>query len=252
METLIVISNLLLVLFTGTYVVLTYMLLRQTVAANRTSQQALEKQFRIQTSPSVYCSVARDEERITVTVYNPGTTPLYDVDVHYVALYTIDDIDIPTFIIKHVRPQYRNSPLRANDEGFFGVRGYAIYPVFPQSRKVSFPSQAPKDSGFIYVLLQLRDMLGVHYSQLYSFAHDEESNVYHLISLEPNVAAPAPRVTIDFKEDGQDAFKTLTGEPLPSHVTHENFASQLLSAISEGYIEGPIVFWEDRGDWANL
>ncbi len=251
LETLVAISNLLLVLFTGVYVFLTYMLLRQTVAANKTSQEAIEKQFRIQTSPSFYCSVTKGDEWIAVTIYNPGAMPLYDVDVLYVALYNTDDIDVPTFVIRHVRQKYRNSPLRADAHGFFGVRGYAMYPVFPQSRKVSFSSRVPKDSDFIYVLLQLRDVLGIHYSQLYSFAYDGASSLYRLISLDPSVVTPAPRVKIEIKDERTE-LKTVTGEPLPPHVAGEDFASQLSRAISEGWIEGPIVFWEDRGEWANL
>jgi hypothetical protein len=250
-EYVVIITNIVLALLMGLYVVLTYRLVNETKKVTEQNRALFERQFLLSTLPHLHISIGSDKATQAVTVYNSGEMAAYDVDLLIVATYNEDEIDIPTFMVRFVSPDHRRFPPTATDEGFYGVYDHLVYPIFPKKRKVVAKLDTSISPGGIYCLLQFRDVSGTNYSHVYWFYEQEyeEGRIYRLGSIEPNNVTQSPRINFSFSKE-----KKLLAEnkqPIPQYVSKE-FSEFWEHSIPCGYTKTASYDVEDRGQWQEL
>jgi hypothetical protein len=251
MEYVAIISNALLAILTGLYVVFTYRLVNETKRANEQSRMLFEKQFLLSTLPHLHINAQNEESDAYLTIFNSGDISAFDVDVQVVGLYHVDDIDVPTFMVRFVRPEHRREILRSDEGGFYSVFDHLYYPVFPQKRKVKAKLNLPIPPYAIYCLLQYREVSGANYSQLYHFfqSRQEDQKTYRLSSIDPQVIKSGPR--IDYDSDDEQGLKAEGNQLLPEYISEE-FLALRKNALSSGFTGYELPDVEDRGEWHDI
>jgi len=152
-NTLNAVSTFILAVLTGVYVFLTRRLLQETQRINDNSRQALERQFRLQTFPQLFCQLTLVENRLAVTVVNSSNNIAYDVDVVVVTVWTEGEMTIVDFLSKYVHPDHHDVAPRVSADGFYGVFDRSWYPLFRTRSKVSLlppPQSVGRLSIFSY------------------------------------------------------------------------------------------------------
>lgn len=251
MEYIGIISNVVLAVLTGLYVILTYGLVKETRKATNQSRMFFEKQFLLSTLPHLYLSFHSDNSKLSLTLFNSGDMSAFDVDLIVIGVYNEDEIDIPTFVVKFARSREGRHTLTSTKEGHYGVFDHLYYSVFPRKRKVVAPIPFPILPNCIYCLLQYRNLSGINYSQVYFFYHQqkESKDIYRLSSINPKVITECPRV--DYSGNDERKLEAENEQPLPKHIDWEfmMFWKHSISSGLIGYLPPDI---EDRGEWYDL
>jgi len=249
METTIVISNIILALLTGVYVLLTYRIVKETKRSNDQNRKFFEKQFLLTTLPHLYITISKSPA-LAITIYNYGNIPAYDVSLWIYGLYSEDEIDIPSFIVNNVKSEFRKTPLTVNDEGFYSVYDVIRYAIFPHKRKITASLNFLLEPFLIMILLQFREVSGINYSQVHLFVNStkEQTDFYNLSTIKPAIITPSPRIKIDFQTH---QLKTENNEPVPKHISDE-FEDLINHSIPSTYTETEWLDNEDRGKWEDI
>lgn len=234
-------------------VIYTILLQREELKDAAKSQQKLEQSLTEQSKaltetarlnslsffPSINCSIRNDDSGLFFLIQNPSNLPSFYVDAWLIGIYDKDDMDISTFLVKHVtNKEYRDRKLSSTNEGFYGVYDRFFYPNFPQKQQNSNRLELPLPPIGFYVLLQFSDVKGTNYHQLYWFFTQDKENLgkYRLGSLYPTVPVMWPIIE-DFK-----------GSEIPDYLVE--FASIFNCSIPNSYINSEDNLGvEDRGEW---
>lgn len=240
-------------------VIYTILLQREELKDAAKSQQRLEQSLTEQSKaltetarlnslsffPSLNCRIQYDDSGLFFLIQNPSNLPAFFVDAWVIGIYDEDDVDIPTFLVKHVsKKEYREMKLNSTDEGFYGVYDRFFFPNFPQKQQNSIRVEFPSPPISFRALLQFSDVKGTNYHQLYWF-FSEDNKKYRLGSLSPIVPIMWP--IIEYK--GKLDFKGL--DNVPNYLTE--FASFYNCSIPNSYINTEkYLDVEDRGEWKSI
>lgn len=195
MESLVIVSNIILVALTGFYAWFTYKTLQEVQQENTLYRNTLEKQLRLSTLPHLYCDMHCDvaTNRTSLSVYNIGSVPAYDVHVSLIGAYTEEGMDIPSFMRSYVQPRYRKYPLQVDKVGYYGVRSSIRFSFLPSQKKLEVNLVFPVRPVDVYAMVQYREILGENYYQVYCFSDLDEQGTYRANILEPRASESIER-----------------------------------------------------------
>lgn len=210
MEISLLIGSLILLVIVGFHAWFSYRLLQEVRHENSLYRGAIERQLRLSSLPHVYCDIQplSNGSGIHLGIYNIGNTPAYDVHVDVIGAYTVEGMDIPTFMRTFVQPRFRKYPLQPDKVGYYGVRNSARYPLLAYQKRLEIPLKVPATPVDVYALLQYREVTGANYHQVYCFSEVNEQGNYRANLAEPGRAEMIERLhffdTDDAKISGQE------------------------------------------------
>jgi len=210
MEISLLIGSLILLVITGFHAWFSYRLLQEVRHESGLYRMAIERQLRLATLPHVYCDIQANEDSpgIHLGVYNIGNTPAYDLHVDIIGAYTVEGMDIPTFMRTFVQPRFRKYPLQPDKVGYYGIRSSTRYPLVAYQQRLELPLKMPASPVDVYALVQYREVTGANYHQVYCFSEVNEQGHYRTNLAEPSRAEIIERLhfydTDDAKISGQE------------------------------------------------
>jgi hypothetical protein len=218
MGSLLILTNVLLALLTGTYAWLTFRSLRQNQQDSDFYRSVIERQLKLTTLPHLYWDLRLGEASGSVFVldiFNISGIPAYDVQVGVVGAYTEASLEIATFLKTYVQPRHRKYPLQADKVGYYGVRSSVRFSLLPAQQKIAVELPFPANPIDIYTLVQYRDLSGENYYQVCCFSALDEAGSYRANVLEPKLAEPIERLSLF---DPEDYELPEVEEPWPYYV----------------------------------
>jgi hypothetical protein len=217
MGSLLILTNVLLALLTGTYAWLTFRGLKQTQQDSDYYRGVIERQLRLTTLPHLYWDLRRNEasSSFVLDIFNISGIPAYDVQIGVVGAYTEASLDIATFLKTYVQPRHRKYPLQADKVGYYGVRSGVRLSLLPAQQKITVELPFPAKPIDIYTLMQYRDLSGENYYQVCCFSALDEAGGYRANVLEPKLAEPIERLSLF---DPEDYELPEVEEPWPYYV----------------------------------
>ncbi|MBE9177444.1 hypothetical protein IQ268_02495 [Oculatella sp. LEGE 06141] len=217
MESLVLISIVILLVIVGFYAWFTYKILQELRQENRLLKGTLEQQLKLSSFPHLYCDMQTEipGKALKLEMYNIGSVPAYDIHISVIGAYTEEGIDISTFMRNFVQPRYRKYPLQADKVGYYGIRSIFRCPTLPTQKRLTIALNLPTQPVDIYALTQYRDVSGGNYHQVYCFSDIDEKGSYRANILEPQRFEPLERLHF---YDMDDAKLPVTDKPLPFSV----------------------------------
>ncbi len=176
-----IIINIILATLTGIYVVLTYKLVNESRNANEINRKSAEEQIRILTSPYIHCSISNINGQLNMSLTNGSSVPAYDVDVWISGYYSYNEI-------KDLIKESSNDRIFNEDEDeSVYVIDRIVYPIFPNSQKVSAKLQFSIITDSISIFIQYRDSRAENYSYDVWFLDDSYGSrkSYQIGSIDP-------------------------------------------------------------------
>ncbi len=203
MTALLVLTNLLLAVLTGTYAWLTHRQLRQLQYDSDDYRGVIERQLRLTTFPHLYWDlrVVEADQRPVIDIFNISGIPAYDVHVSLIGAYTEATLDVATFLRTYVQPRHRKYPLQADPVGYYGVRQSVRLSLLPAQQKITLELPFPAHPVDIYTLVQYRDLSGENYYQVCCFSALDDAKSYRANVIEPKTGALMSRQHLFDPED---------------------------------------------------
>jgi hypothetical protein len=217
MESLVLISIVILLIIVSFYTWFTHKLLQETRQENKLFKSIIENQLKMAVFPHLYCDMQTEMpgNQLRLEIYNVGSTPAYDIHISIIGAYTEEGIDIPTFMRTYVQPRYRKYPLQADKVGYYGIRSIFRCPMLPSQKRLAIGLNLPTQPVDIYALIQYRDISGSNYHQVYCFSDLDEKGIYRANILEPQSFEPLDRLHF---YDMDDAKLPIADKLLPFYV----------------------------------
>lgn len=241
METILIISNLLLVGLTGTYAWLSNKNFRQIQEESAYYRSVVEKQLRFTSLPHLYWDLRPAESSLpgpvgspldspagqrdskssvanglagglagdltssavglALEVFNISNVPAYDVHVSLIGAYTEEGMGIATFMRTYVQSRHRKYPLQSDKVGYYGVRNAVRLSLLPTQQKIVLSLPFPLKPVDVYTLVQYRELSGENYYQVCCFSAIDESGTYRANILEPSEIQSMERLHLFDLED---------------------------------------------------
>ncbi len=203
MESILIISNLILVGLTGTYAWLSNKNIKQLQAESLYYRGVVERQLRLTVLPHLYWDLrpAANDSGLALEVFNISNVPAYDVHVSLIGAYTEESLGIATFMRSHVQPRHRKYPLQPDKVGYYGVRNALRLSLLPTQQKIVLSLPFPVQPVDVYTLVQYRELSGDNYYQVCCFSAIDESGVYRANILEPTKVQTMMRLHLFDPED---------------------------------------------------
>lgn len=214
MEISLLIGILMVLIITGFHAWLSYRLLQEMRHENSLYRTVIERQLRLSSFPHLYGDIqpVTNGSGLHLSLYNMGNVPAHDLHVDLIAAYTVEGMDIPTFMRTFVQPRFRKYPLQPDKVGYYGIRHSARYPWLAYQKRLDIPLKVPASPVDIYGLLQYRDVNGTNYHQVYCFSEVNETGNYRANLAEPARAEGIERLHF---YDSDDAKVSSQEKPLP-------------------------------------
>ena len=241
MESILIISNLLLVGLTGTYAWLANKNVKQIQEESTYYRSVVEKQLRFTSLPHLYWDLRpaesppqgsvgspldrpagqRDSKSsvinglagglagnlaastvgLALEVFNISNVPAYDVHVSLIGAYTEEGMGIATFMRTYVQSRHRKYPLQPDKVGYYGVRNAVRLSLLPTQQKIVLSLPFPLKPVDVYTLVQYRELSGENYYQVCCFSAIDESGTYRANILEPSEIQSMERLHLFDLED---------------------------------------------------
>ncbi|MEO1590110.1 MAG: hypothetical protein AAFU71_02335 [Cyanobacteria bacterium J06632_22] len=203
MTALLVLTNLLLAMLTGTYAWLTLRHLKQLQYESDDYRAVIERQLRLTTFPHLYWDlrVVEADQRPVLDLFNISGIPAYDMHVSLIGAYTEATLETSAFLRTHVQPRHRKYPLQADAVGYYGVRQSVRLSLLPAQQKITLELPFPDHPVDIYTLVQYRDLSGENYYQVCCFSALDEAKTYRANVIEPKTGALMMRLHLFDPED---------------------------------------------------
>jgi hypothetical protein len=238
-NTLALITNVILAILTGIYVILTYKLVTESRNANEINRKATEEQVRVLTSPYIHSSITINDGQLNITLTNASPVPAYDVDVWISGYYRYDEIE--SILSMTTRQVIDKENL--NDEDAVYSNDHIIYPIFPHGQQVTAALKFPVITDSISVFIQYRDSRAENYSYDIWFLDDSDGTrkSYQIGAVDPSGTFLTKRFN-PFMD-----FEKFEPSQHPEHII--NFVKRYKGRV---YLEVPRnndYFVEDRGEW---
>lgn len=256
METALLITNILLVIFTGIYVALTYKLTRESTKNNDINVTFYQEQLRLACMPLVTVLIPeqKDNRNISIIIENNGKLPAYDLDIWLIS--TVNNNDYPKSKLARLTKDkirkkflnFINNEYLANGE-YYGLIDYGFYSVFHADYMIKLNSGFPFDIYSLDLLLQYRDHIGNNYYQRYSLSHSENFDRLIIDNVTPNILKTHPRFDLHDKRIDEKANKIENGKSknIPKEI---DFLYELVKAgfstslLQNGSVERVESKWE--------
>jgi hypothetical protein len=239
-----VIVNSVLAVLTGSYVLLTYALLKQARNAAANSEALFRSQILISTMPHLELRVRRlGDGYMIMTLTNWGQSPALDIDMWFLGSYDEDKAQEIRLLSK---PEYIEA-WEPDSEDFYYLFERAMHPGISGGHRLTERLYLPAASN-IHCFLQFRTYTGQNlwmYVWLYDRSHTG-NNTYTIGSSEPSTPTPIDRTDLEPKEGGGYRF-VYTDASLKNEDFVRNFVEGFERSASwvpkdEGFHE-----IEDRG-----
>jgi len=187
MEAYLIIGGLILLTVLGLQTWFFYQLLQETRQESRLYRGAIERQLRLASLPHIYCDIqpSSNGKGTHLGVFNIGSTPAYDLHLDLITAYTVEALDLATFMRTFVQPRFRKYPLQADKVGYYGIRNSHRQPFLAHQKRLDVPLQLPANPVDVYVLLQYREITGNNYHQVYCFSEVNDRGGYRANLVEP-------------------------------------------------------------------
>lgn len=250
METLLVISNVLLTLFTAAYVILTFRILVTTNRALKSSQDEFAQTNLIGVHPFLSLALTRRRNDVYIIVRNSSDLPATDVEVTVIGTYAGEDRSVSDFKQRFVQPKYQTEEWTPTSEDFYGVADSVIYYLFAPRQQVCAQLAFPDIPDTAYVFLQYRDVVGRNFLRIYWVFRErpqKDAETYRVGSIDPASLIPMPRVE-DFRDSKVPSLLKglIAAKPLTDAIDMYNHS------IAAGFTIAPYAGPEDRGEWSGL
>ena len=203
MESILIISNLILVGLTGTYAWLSNKNIKQFQEESAYYRDVVERQLKLSALPHLYWDLrpAEDSNGLALEVFNISNVPAYDVHISIIGAYTEENIGIATFLRSHVQSRHRKYPLQPDKVGYYGVRNAVRLSLLPTQQKIVLSLPFPLQPVDVYTLVQYRELSGENYYQVCCFSAIDESGIYRANILEPSDIQTIARLHLFDLED---------------------------------------------------
>ncbi|MGB7249123.1 MAG: hypothetical protein WBC73_09305 [Phormidesmis sp.] len=242
MESILIISNLVLVGLTGTYAWLTNKNVKQLQQESEYYRGVVAKQLRLTSLPHLYWDLRPIEApaknnsdfnssqigsqisdhasiSLALEVFNISNVPTYDVHVSVIGAYTEEGLGIATFLRTHVQSRHRKYPLQSDKVGYYGVRNAMRLSLLPTQQKIVLSLPFPLRPIDVYTLVQYRELSGDNYYQVCCFSAIDASGAYRANILEPSEVQTMERLHLfDLEDFTLPEGKTQTSEDLPYYL----------------------------------
>ena len=197
MESILIISNLILVGLTGAYAWLSNKNIKQLQEESAYYRGVVERQLKLSALPHLYWDLrpaaegsaaerpAAESSRLALEVFNISNVPAYDVHISIIGAYTEENTGIATFLRSHVQPRHRKYPLQSDKVGYYGIRNAVRLSLLPTQQKIVLSLPFPIQPVDVYTLVQYRELSGENYYQVCCFSAIDESGAYRANILEP-------------------------------------------------------------------
>lgn len=210
-----VVGYLILLGIIGFYSWLLFRNFKQVKQENAMYRHAIDRQLKILSFPHLYCDMQGSDDRsFRLELFNIGSVAAHDLQLSFIAAYTEESIDIPTFMRSHIQPRHRKLPLQVDKVGYYGLRTSSRCAILPTQKRLSIALSFPLRPVDIYALIQFRDILGSNYYQVYCFSALDEKGGYRANILEPQSSEPIDRIHFYDMED----LNSNSAAPLPFAV----------------------------------
>jgi hypothetical protein len=201
MNELILISNIVLVAFTGIYVFLTYRLMKESRKNNKNNLDFYKEQLRLSTIPLISINIPKQKsvKEVNILIENIGQLPAFNIDVWIIS--EVHNEDFPKKkLVKLIKDKGHRDIVkyidikRFADDQFYSLYDRGVYAILPGSYRINLNSKFAFDPYSIDLLLQYQDHAGNNYYQRYCLSRIKEKNNQLIIDdITPNSLKTHPR-----------------------------------------------------------
>lgn len=199
-EKILLLSNVLLVAFTGIYVFLTYRLIKITTQNSKTNN-------RINSLPLIDCRIIKQRKKIRLQIQNISHNSAFDLDIWFFGILFDSTISKRDLLNKYVFDDKNQLEDDVNlhfvDDEQYAVSERGIYPTLPINKMIDYEIKYPFKIDQFDIYIQYRDHIGNNYGQLYWFY--EKDNEFTLGKINPDIIYPTNR--LDLTDDKQNLKK---------------------------------------------
>lgn len=204
MEKALFITNIILVVFTGIYVALTYKLTRESTKNNNINVDYYREQLRLSCMPiiTVFIPDQEDSRNVSINIENIGNLPAYDLDIWFVSAVHNDDHPKSKLARLSKDKEHKRYLKLINknslaDGEFYGLIDYGAYSVLHGNYMIKLNSVFAFEPYSLYLLLQYKDHIGNNYYQLYSLSHSENFDRLIIDNIKPSTLKTHPRFDLN-------------------------------------------------------